>query len=998
MGRGRGTRKNSFDQGPANGPKSNSRREDRESSRDSQREIKNGRSLSDVLGGSNSRGTWPRPEFGSSRSDSPRSAGGGALAGGLPKRSIEYKAVMSFPGSVPPPPKDKSAHGSSRTEVPQTTARPQPQSMKPMMKHPIRSTESTSASTDSGLLPAEIARGLDGGARSPVDPGWPRARGMGTGIPASGEPLLRKNTPPTAGGGTPANGPRVVKKEARREGQRLFVTGTVKRHPDGFGFLLPDDASVPDVYISRQYMSGVMSNDRVEVEVFRSRPKEGGDRGDRLFGEVKRILSRAHARVVGRYLPVDRRYGVIQDDGRGWGMDLRVLTEDSMGAQEGDWVAVEILEYASQDRPLTGRVVRILGDVEDPLNDVIRVVHERHIPDEFSMQARREAVALGTEVRKEDCVGREDLRAFPLITIDGATARDFDDAVYAESTTQGFRLVVAIADVSHYVKPGSAIDEDAYLRGTSVYFPNHVVPMLPEELSNELCSLKPEVDRLCFACEIQLDWQGVIRSYRFFEGVMRSQARVTYGEAQEVIDEDINDRMKALPEVVANIRRCADLAKILMAKRFREGSLDLELPETQVVVDDSGETTDIVRSTRLFAHRLIEEMMLITNVCTARFFEDQRLHGIYRIHDEPDLEKIKTVERMMWNLLGPSGKVKGLHGHDLQKRMTKALQVAGQKPGGQVLNMLALRAMSQAQYAAENIGHFGLGFSHYSHFTSPIRRYPDLIAHRLIKAVLVERYRNQGMEREEISAAAQHLSACEQRAVKAERQVLSIKKARFIRRYIGESLEGAITSVTKFGLFVTLRDFEVDGLLRLESLGNDRWVFDEPSMRLFGRRTGRVFKLGDHLRVEVLAADVSTGKIDFALVNEAELANEDDVHALENEMLGDSTAIEIARENRKAARRGASSGPAPSRPRSALAKGERDLPASRGSASKSRSEQRKANKQGKPSRKEMEVDRRSGNKSAGKPHKGGQKGSLSGRRAVAKKSSSAKGHKGSSKR
>ncbi|HRK08313.1 MAG TPA: ribonuclease R [Pseudobdellovibrionaceae bacterium] len=984
MGRGRGTRKNSYQPGPSNGPKSNSRREDRDSSRDSQREINNGRSLRDVLGGAASRSGWPRADFSSPRGESPRPSGGGALAAGLPKRSIEYKPLMSFPASMPASQPKKEA---SSPVGPRVESRPQPQTLKPMFKPPVE--------ISSKVTPSEVARDVvSGGTRTPVDPGWPRARSIGSGLPTTSESLTGGPTPLKPGAGSATAGAKVIKKEARREGQRLFVTGTVKRHPDGFGFLLPDDASVPDVYISRQYMSGVMSNDRVEVEVFRSRPKDGGDRGERLFGEVKRILSRAHARVVGRYLPVDRRYGVIQDDGRGWGMDLRVLTEDSMGAQEGDWVAVEILEYASQDRPLTGRVVRILGDVEDPLNDIIRVIHERHIPDEFSLQAQREAVALGTEVRKEDCVGREDLRDLSLITIDGATARDFDDAVYVEPTTNGFRLIVAIADVSHYVKPGSAIDEDAYLRGTSVYFPNHVVPMLPEELSNELCSLKPEVDRLCFACEIQLDWQGVIRNYRFFEGVMRSQARVTYGEAQEVLDDELNDRMRSLPKVVANIKRCGDLAKILMAKRFREGSLDLELPETQVVVDDSGETTDIVRSTRLFAHRLIEELMLITNVCTARFFEDQRLHGIYRVHDEPDLEKIKTLERMMWNLLGPSGKVKGLHGHDLQKRMTKALQVASQKPGGQVLNMLALRAMSQAQYSEENIGHFGLGFSHYSHFTSPIRRYPDLIAHRLIKAVLVDRYRNQGMEREEIAAAAQHLSACEQRAVKAERQVLSIKKARFIRRYIGETLEGAITSVTKFGLFVTLRDFEVDGLLRLESLGNDRWVFDEPSMRLFGRRTGRVFKLGDHLRVEVLAADVSTGKIDFALASEAELANDDDVEALERELMSDPTQVEIARENRKAAQRGpgSSQGPqASARPW----KGDRDMAAQRGSASKSRSEQRKGNKQGKPSRKETESARRSGSKSARKAQKGG----LSGRRAVAKKSGSgSKNNKGSSKR
>lgn len=648
----------------------------------------------------------------------------------------------------------------------------------------------------------------------------------------------------------------------------MYVTGTIKRHPDGFGFLIPDDASLPDIYVSRQYMAGVMTNDKVEAEVFKARPMDRKTSGsDRMFGEIKRVISRAHARVVGKFLPVDRRYGVIQDEGHGWGMDLRIPTEDSKGAQEGDMVAIEITDYASNDKPLSGRVIRIIGDIEDPLNDVIRIINEKGIPDEFSFPTQREAGALKTEVTAEDRAGREDLRSINLITIDGTTARDFDDAVYVENTTRGFKVIVAIADVSHYVKPGSAIDEDAYSRGTSTYFPNFVVPMLPEELSNELCSLKPEVDRLCFACEMLLDFQGTITEYRFFEAVMNSKARVTYGEAQEVIDGEPGEKLRELPEVCDNVLRCADLAKILMAKRFREGSLELEIPETQVVVDSSGETIDVVRGTRLFAHRLIEELMLLTNIATARFFSDNRIHGIYRIHEEPKEENIKAVEKMLWNLLGP-GKGKIGHGQGLQKKLTKALQAAAEIPGGQILSVLTLRAMNQAKYSADNIGHFGLGFSFYSHFTSPIRRYPDLIAHRLIKAVLYPRYRNQGMEIEEIASAATHLSACEQRSVKAERAVIAIKKARFIRRYLGETLEGSVTSVAKFGIFVTLREFEIDGLVKLESLGPDRWVYDDQNMRLYGRRTGRVFKLGDPLQVVVANVDIGAGKIDFTLEDE----------------------------------------------------------------------------------------------------------------------------------
>ena len=827
--------------------------------------------------------------------------------------------------------------------VPGTPSSPK---LKPQFTPPINDTTTALAPEVRETREFKTETPLRGPSGGTVDPGWPRERARGTGLPgAPGSPAMKSG------------------KEARREGQRIWVTGTVKRHPDGFGFLLPDDASIPDVYISRQYMAGVMSNDKVEVEVFRARPHDRSATGERLFGEVKRIVSRAHARIVGRFLPVDRRYGVIQDDGRGWGMDLRIQTEDSMGAQDGDWVAVEIAEYASHDRPLRGRVVRILGDVEDPLNDVIRTVHEKGIPDEFSFAARREAAALGTVVQEADKAKREDLRGIPLITIDGATARDFDDAVYVEHGERGFRAIIAIADVSHYVKPGSPIDEDAYSRGTSTYFPNFVVPMLPEELSNELCSLKPEVDRLCFACEIQLDFQGVIQSYRFFEAVMCSKARVTYGEAQEVIDGDASDRLKATPGVCDNIQRSADLAKVLMAKRMREGSLDLEVPETQVIVDPSGETIDVVRSERLFAHRLIEELMLVTNVCTARFFDDNRIHGIYRIHETPDQEKLNTLERLMWNILGPSSRVgKSLQGAGLQKKLTKALQAAAGHPGGSVLNTLTLRAMNQAKYSAQNVGHFGLGFQFYSHFTSPIRRYPDLIAHRLIKAVLYSRYSNQGMEIEELESAATHLSACEQRSVKAERAVVSIKKARFIRRYLGETLDGTITSVTKFGIFVTLREFEIDGLVKLDALGPDRWVYDDQAMRLYGRGTGHVFKLGDEIRVTVENADVSTGKIDFSL--------EDIEHDVEEAMvvLADDLVDDFDDEPSKllgVPGRGKSQLPAPPSPSSHQ---------TRTSASKSQAESRKGNKRGKPARKGS-VGVRSKMKPAGKgakrPHGGG---------------------------
>lgn len=637
-----------------------------------------------------------------------------------------------------------------------------------------------------------------------------------------------------------------------RAADRRFVDGVVKRHPDGFGFVIPDDHELPDVYVPRNYMTGVMTNDRVRVEVYSSR------HADRVFGEIKEILSHAYTRVVGAYLPVDRAYGVVLGEGKGWGADLKIPSEASMNAREGDLVAVEIVTYPGPDSEFTGRVVEIIGDIEEPLNDVKRIIFAHHIPHGFSKEALADARRYGKTVPEKDIKGRVDLRDMALITIDGATARDFDDAVYVEEREDGFKLWVAIADVSHYVKPGTALDDEAFERGTSTYFPNYVVPMLPEELSNELCSLNPNVDRLCFVCEMDIDFQGHISSHKFYEAVMRSQARVTYGEAQEVIDGRTPAKLKSVAD---NIRSAAGLAKILMAKRFREGSLDLEIPETQVVVDPSGESTDIIKSERLFAHRLIEELMLAANISTARFLDESDIPAIYRVHEEPYEDSIQALQRFLFNFGGN----RSMSGGKLQKKITRALQAFENKPEAQILNILTLRSMQQARYSSENVGHFGLGFSHYTHFTSPIRRYPDLIAHRLIKSVLYSTYRKHRMSEDELSSAATMLSACEQRSTKAERQLISIKKARFISRFIGDEFDGIISSVAKFGVFVLLRAYDVDGLVKVEELGNDRFIFDDENLRLVGKRTGIAYGIGDPIRVQVVQAETETGKIEFRL-------------------------------------------------------------------------------------------------------------------------------------
>jgi len=646
---------------------------------------------------------------------------------------------------------------------------------------------------------------------------------------------------------------------------RGALLGRIKRNPDGFGFFICEDTSVEDVYIPKEEMYGVFSNDTVEIRVNRRAGKFG------TRGEVIKVVERDSDRFIGR-LNYNSNFNefFLKDSAHNWGQDLVVSNE--IGAKDGELVVVEIENYPDpQKKPksmkrnelwgtFTGSIHSSIGSEVDPNTDNLRILHEHSVPIEFSEKALKEARKHGDSVKEADKKGRVDLRNKCLITIDGVTAKDFDDAVYVEHTKSGgYKLIVAIADVSHYVPKGTTLDGEAYNKGTSVYLANYVCPMLPEELSNGLCSLNPKVDRLCFCCEISFDSKAEVENFKFFEGVMNSHARVTYGEAQEVLEGSKGEHPQIVNDV---IKRAAELSEKLNKKRMQEGSVDFNVPAVKVLVNDSGEPTDLVNEERIFAHRLIEELMLVTNICSSKFLESKNVAQLFRVHEPPDTEDLTKLSSMLKTFLNTSvGRIKS--SFDFQK-LSKKLEVVEDKNVSAIAQGFILRSMKQAQYSAQNQGHFGLNFTHYAHFTSPIRRYPDLVIHRQIKSILNKKYT--AYPEEDVSSMGVILSAAEQRAVKSERKVISVKKGRFFESYVGEEFDGYISSVVKFGAFVTLREFPIDGLIKLDELSGDFFAYDEENWCLRGRKTGKTFRVGDKIKIKVLNVSVTDGNIDFGLV------------------------------------------------------------------------------------------------------------------------------------
>jgi ribonuclease R len=648
-----------------------------------------------------------------------------------------------------------------------------------------------------------------------------------------------------------------------RDGQLLFnrkgdicvtgkldlVPGRVQGHPDGFGFLIPDDDR-PDIALGPREMQKVLHGDRAMVR------RTGIDRRGRPEGKIVEVLARRNTRVVGRFHNEHGALFVVPEDRR-IAQDILVPPHDAYGARPGQIVTVEIIEQPSFHAQPIGRVVEVLGNYGDPGMEIEIALRKHALPYAFSAAVERLSTAFPPGVTEADRAGRIDLRGLPLVTIDGETARDFDDAVHCEVRGKGFRLIVAIADVSYYVRDGDALDAEARERGNSVYFPRRVIPMLPEVLSNGLCSLNPGVDRLCVACDMDIDHHGEIVAYRFYPAVMHSHARLTYTQVAAMLEDPSGATARSREALLPHLEALQRLFRILAAARVRRGAIDFETIETQIVFDDHGKIERIVPVKRNDAHRLIEECMLAANVSASDFLQSREHATLYRIHEGPVPEKLEQLQEFL--------KEFGLHltggGDPKAKDYAKLLARVKDRPDAQLLQTVMLRSLSQAVYSPDNVGHFGLAYEAYTHFTSPIRRYPDLLVHRAIKAVLESRSYTPGNWTE----LGRHCSETERRADDASRDVTNWLKCYFMQDKIGEDFPGTVSAVTEFGIFVALDEIHTEGLVHISELGADYFHFDPPRHQLLGERTGQRFRLGDRLRVRVVRVDMERARIDFVL-------------------------------------------------------------------------------------------------------------------------------------
>jgi len=667
-----------------------------------------------------------------------------------------------------------------------------------------------------------------------------------------------------------------------------FIAGRVSAHRDGFGFVIPDEPG-PDLFLSDREMQKVLHGDRVMARV------TGQDRRGRQEGSIVEVVERANTHIIGRLLNEGGVWIVSPEDQR---ISQDILVSGSPGkARAGQVVSVELLEQPGRFQKPTGRITEVLGELDDPGMEIEIAVRKFGVPHVFSAPALKQAARLPNEVVNADLADRVDLRDVPLVTIDGEDARDFDDAVYCEpvkiGAARGFRLLVAIADVSHYVKPNDALDADAIERSTSVYFPRRVIPMLPEKLSNGLCSLNPAVDRCTLVCDMVVTEDGEVTAYQFYPAVMHSAARLTYNQVADILASTDGEEAQKRPAIVPHLLNLNQVFRALLKARQERGAIDFETTETYIVCNALGKIEKIIPRTRNDAHRLIEECMLAANVCAADFLLRHKHPGTFRVHAVPTEEKLNQLRTFLKQVglnLGGGSK-------PTARDYAAVMQEIRERPDAALLQTMLLRSMQQAVYSPDNVGHFGLAYEAYAHFTSPIRRYPDLLTHRAIKAILLgKRYEPKGIELGKLNttqsnaarkqaakdkaegkpqksekdltvwdALGVHCSANERRADEASRDVENWLKCFFMQDKIGEEFTGTVAGVTTFGIFVQLDELFVEGLVHITELGADYFQYDEARHELRGERTGQRYQLTDRVTVKVARVDLESRKIDLTL-------------------------------------------------------------------------------------------------------------------------------------
>ncbi|MBY0469086.1 MAG: ribonuclease R, partial [Burkholderiaceae bacterium] len=676
------------------------------------------------------------------------------------------------------------------------------------------------------------------------------------------------------------------------------VEGTVQGHRDGHGFVIRDDRQA-DLYLSPQEMRAVLHRDRVKARIVRF------DRKGRPEGRVLEIIERKKAPIIGRLLHESGVWLVAPEDKR-YGQDILIPKNAVANATAGQVVAVELTEPPSMYSQPVGRVTEVLGEIDDPGMEIEIAVRKYEVPHRFSPETLAQAAGLPDKIRPVDRKQRIDLTDVALVTIDGEDARDFDDAVYCEPAVvgkstgrskapNGWRLLVAIADVSHYVKPGEPLDNDAYERATSVYFPRRVIPMLPEKLSNGLCSLNPNEDRLAMVCDMLITATGEIHAYQFFPAIINSHARFTYNEVAAILGNTRGPEAQRRKDRIDDLLHLTEVYRALLKQRVERGAIDFETTETQIVCDDNGRIEKIIPRTRNEAHKLIEEAMLAANVCAADFIAGAKHPSLYRVHEGPTPEK-KTL---LQNYLKALGLGLSISDDPKPREYQQIAAATKDRVDAEQIHSMLLRSMQQAIYTASNSGHFGLAYEAYTHFTSPIRRYPDLLVHRVIKAILgSKRYllskgmvesmpsaRSMGKasrqakptkaaaltaEGEVWEVAGAHCSANERRADEASRDVEAWLKCRYMREHLGEEYSGRVSAATSFGLFVQLDGLYVEGLVHITELGGEYYRFDEVKQELRGERTGVRYAVGSRVRVQVSRVDLDGRKIDFRMVRDGE--------------------------------------------------------------------------------------------------------------------------------